>query len=243
MLSLVLATSFGAACIATGSAGAADPAPAGERAEITLNVPGDAVVQFDGVEMRLLGTTRRFETPSLTPGRKYGYDVSVTWTEGIQTVVRKRHITFRAGGRVTLNFGPSVLEGDGGDMLEDPAAPNPSGTAYNENPLNWPVYPRLPGSGSSSPSGLSTQAGIRVLVPADAEVFFDGKRTTQKGAERLFITPPLQSGKKYHYDLLARWKEDGKTVEQKRRIDVSSGTAIRVDMRTPPPKGKTKSSE
>jgi len=136
LLSLVLATSLGAACVASA---ADDKAPTGEPAVITVRVPAGAVVQFDGVETRHQGITRRFETPPLAPGRKYGYDVSVTWTDGGQTFASQRHVTFRAGERVTLNFGPSVLERDGGGLMEDPAAPNPSGTAYNENPLNWPV--------------------------------------------------------------------------------------------------------
>ena len=243
MLPLVLALSLGAAWAVPESAGAADPPPAAEPAVITVRVPAGAIVQFDGVETRHQGITRRFETPPLAPGRKYSYDVSVTWTDGGQTFASQRHVTFRAGERVTLNFGPAVLVGDGGGLMEDPAAPNPSGTAYNENPLNWPVYPGMPGSGTGRPANLAAQAGIRVLVPADAEIFFDGERTTQKGSERLFITPPLQAGKKHHYDLLARWKEDGKTVEQKRRLEVSGGTTVRVDLRTPLPKGKTKPGE
>jgi uncharacterized protein (TIGR03000 family) len=243
MLPLVLALSLGAAWAAPQSAGAAEPAPAAEPAVFTLSVPAGAIVQFDGVETRPEGITRRFETPPLTPGRKYFYDVSVSWTDGGQTVVRKRHVSFKAGERITLNFGPSVLQGDAGGLLEDPAAPDPSGTAYNENPLNWPVYPRLPGSQPSSPAGLPTQAGIRVLVPADAEVFFDGEPTTQKGTERLFTTPALQAGKKYHYDVLARWQDNGKSVERTRRVDVSGGATVRVDLRTPVPDNRAQGSE
>jgi uncharacterized protein (TIGR03000 family) len=77
------------------------------------------------------------------------------------------------------------------------------------------------------------KAEITVLVPADAEVFFDGDPTIQKGTERLFTTPPLEVGKKYHYDLLARWKQGGKTVEQTRKVEVSGGARVRVDFSTP----------
>jgi uncharacterized protein (TIGR03000 family) len=242
-LPLVLALSLGAAWAAPESADAADPAAAAEPAVITVHVPAGAIVQFDGVETRHEGITRRFETPPLTPGRSYSYDVSVSWTDGGQTVVRQRRVSFWAGERITLNFGPSVLRGDAGGLLEDPAAPNPSGTAYNQNPLNWPVYPRLPGSQPASPAGLPAQAGIRVLVPADAEVNFDGEPTTQKGTERLFTTPVLQAGKKYHYDILARWKENGKTVDRTRRVEVSAGTTVQVDLRPPLPENKAKGSE
>ena len=74
---------------------------------------------------------------------------------------------------------------------------------------------------------------ITVLVPADAEIFFDGDPTMQKGAERHFVSPPLPAGKKYHYNVLARWKEGAKTVEQTRRVEVTGGAAVRVDFLTP----------
>src|SRR6266851_8144914 len=73
------------------------------------------------------------------------------------------------------------------------------------------------------------KAEITVVVPADAEVFFDGDATTQKGTERLFFTPPLEVGKKYHYEILARWKQGGKTVEQTRKVPLTGGSRIRVD--------------
>jgi uncharacterized protein (TIGR03000 family) len=219
---------------------AADPAPGAQPAVITLRVPAGALVQFDGVDTRHEGITRRFETPPLAPGREYSYDLSVSWTDGGQTVVRQRRVSFKAGERVSLTFGPSVLLGGASGLLVDPAAPNPSGTAYNENPLNWPLYRRLPDSQLSSTTGQPGQAGIRILVPADAEVFFDGEPTTQKGSERLFITPPLRAGKKYNYDVLARWKDKGKTVEQTRKVEVTGGTNVRIDFRTPLPDTKAK---
>ncbi len=87
---------------------------------------------------------------------------------------------------------------------------------------------------------------ITVLAPADAEIFFDGEPTTQKGAERHFVCSSLPVGKTYHYEVLARWKEGGKTVEQKRRVGVTAGAEVRVDFltptankeETPPPKNK-----
>jgi uncharacterized protein (TIGR03000 family) len=73
------------------------------------------------------------------------------------------------------------------------------------------------------------KADIVVLVPADAEVFFDDGPTAQKGTERLFHTPPLQVGKQYHYTVRARWTQDGKKVEQTRKVAVRGGARVRVD--------------
>jgi uncharacterized protein (TIGR03000 family) len=84
---------------------------------------------------------------------------------------------------------------------------------------------------------------IVVLVPADAEVFFDGGPTTQKGTERLFHTPPLQVGKQYHYTVRARWTQDGKKVEQTRKVAVRGGGRVRVNFLAAAPQEKATLSE
>ena len=90
-------------------------------------------------------------------------------------------------------------------------------------------------------------AQITILVPPDAEVFFDGQPTEQKGGERPFVTPPLPVGKKLHYDVLARWKDGGKMVEQTRRVEVTGGATVKVDFLTAAPvaddKGKLTEAE
>ena len=71
----------------------------------------------------------------------------------------------------------------------------------------------LPSGGAARADELA-KADITIVVPPDAEVFFDGAATMQKGADRLFTTPPLPVGRKFYYDVLARWKGGDKTVEQ-----------------------------
>ncbi|HZY85181.1 MAG TPA: DUF1254 domain-containing protein, partial [Gemmataceae bacterium] len=86
-------------------------------------------------------------------------------------------------------------------------------------------------------------AQITVLVPADAEVYFDGDPTAQRGAERRFLTPPLSVGKQYHYSVRARWTKDGKKVEQTRKVAVRGGGRVRVDFLAAAPKEKATLSE
>src|SRR5579871_5041582 len=50
-------------------------------------------------------------------------------------------------------------------------------------------------------------------VPEDAELFFEGELTTQKGIDRLFTTPALEVGTMYDYTIRVRWRKDGKTLE------------------------------
>jgi len=82
-------------------------------------------------------------------------------------------------------------------------------------------------------------ATITVIVPADAKLLFDGDLTTKTGRERIFTTPALAKGKKFHYELVARWKEDGKAIEKKKRVEVSAGENVRVIFEAEPKvKGK-----
>ena len=103
-----------------------------------------------------------------------------------------------------------------------------------------PAEPRPEPAG---PVDAQAKADITVLVPADAEVFFDGEPTVQKGAERRFVSPPLAVGKKYNYNVVARWKEGDKAVEQTRQVEVTGGAAVRVDFLTPLPQNKDKAGE
>jgi uncharacterized protein (TIGR03000 family) len=85
----------------------------------------------------------------------------------------------------------------------------------------------------ATPAVQAAKAEITVIVPADAELFFDGDATTQTGTGRLFITPPLTPGTTFQYNLVARWKSDGKVVEQKRTVGVTSGGRVRVNFLLP----------
>jgi uncharacterized protein (TIGR03000 family) len=81
-----------------------------------------------------------------------------------------------------------------------------------------------------SPARADNRARIRLRVPADAEVWFEGVKTRQTGTERYFFSPPLTPGLTYAYEVEARWKEDGKAVRRQRQIVVHAGDTLRVDL-------------
>jgi uncharacterized protein (TIGR03000 family) len=86
-------------------------------------------------------------------------------------------------------------------------------------------------------------ATVIVTLPANAQLYFDGDLTSKTGTERTFVSPDLQPGKKFHYNLVARWKENGKSVERERRVEVKAGATVRVsflDKEKEGPKGKGK---
>jgi uncharacterized protein (TIGR03000 family) len=79
----------------------------------------------------------------------------------------------------------------------------------------------------------ATTALIRVRVPADAEIWFSGEKTTQRGDWRLFYTPILKEGQSLDYEVRARWKQDGKDMDQTRKITVSAGDRLTIDFLRP----------
>lgn len=73
-------------------------------------------------------------------------------------------------------------------------------------------------------------AFIDVQLPPEAELWFEGVKTKQTGPERHFRSPRLSDGREYAYTLRARWKEGGKTVEQRHELHVKAGDWYRVSM-------------
>jgi uncharacterized protein (TIGR03000 family) len=66
-------------------------------------------------------------------------------------------------------------------------------------------------------------AEIDLQAPADAQVWFDGEKTTQTGALRQFVSPPLTPGRPHTYEVRAAWKEGGREVTESRRLSVRAG--------------------
>jgi uncharacterized protein (TIGR03000 family) len=80
-------------------------------------------------------------------------------------------------------------------------------------------------------------ARLMLLVPANAEVWFDGQLTTQTGTEREFVSPVLTPGKTYTYAVRVRYvKDDGKVSDETRSIQVRTNDRWVVDFTRPAPR-------
>jgi len=86
-----------------------------------------------------------------------------------------------------------------------------------------------------APDAQAGIAHITVVVPPDADVFFDGTPMTATGAIRSYSSPPLEKGANYSYSIRARWTEDGRSVEQTRKVGIKAGAQVRVDFTSPLP--------
>jgi uncharacterized protein (TIGR03000 family) len=83
----------------------APPATTGDTtAKITVIVPPEAEVTFDGVVMKQPGPERHFHTPPLQPTAKYSYTIRARWTQDGRPVDQTRTVPFRAGAVLRVDF-------------------------------------------------------------------------------------------------------------------------------------------
>src|SRR5205823_10705517 len=85
-----------------------------------------------------------------------------------------------------FNIAPSITH-----TLYPPAQP--------EVAMRTLTQARVPGEESAS---------IDVLLPTDADLWFEGVKTVQTGSARHFISPPLVPGRNFAYQVHAAWIEN-----------------------------------
>jgi uncharacterized protein (TIGR03000 family) len=77
---------------------------------------------------------------------------------------------------------------------------------------------------------------LKLIVPADAEVFFDGAKTSQTGTVREYVSPAMPPGQTYTYHITVRYRgANGKLVEDPRDIRVRANDWFTVDFTRPAP--------
>jgi len=79
--------------------------PSTTVASITVQVPANAELYFQGERMTKTGTVRDFVTPALLTSRTYTYDVRAVWEDKDgRPVVRERQLTVRSGDKIDLDM-------------------------------------------------------------------------------------------------------------------------------------------
>jgi uncharacterized protein (TIGR03000 family) len=77
-------------------------------------------------------------------------------------------------------------------------------------------------------------AHLKFIVPENATIWVEGQKTNQTGTEREFVTPELTPGKRFFYSVRVRSRrDDGKVVDETRKIYVRAGDRWRVDFAKP----------
>ena len=85
----------------TPSAPVAAPDP---TAHVTVRVPADAEIWFGKTKTTSTGSVREFETPELTPGRHYSYQIRARWNEGGHPVTNTQTVDVTAGSHASVIF-------------------------------------------------------------------------------------------------------------------------------------------
>jgi uncharacterized protein (TIGR03000 family) len=73
-------------------------------AVVSVHVPAEAQVWFDGSETQQAGTDRTFQSPPLTPGKTFHYTVRARWTDGGKAFEQFQMVTVQAGRQSQIRF-------------------------------------------------------------------------------------------------------------------------------------------
>ncbi|HEV2948301.1 MAG TPA: TIGR03000 domain-containing protein [Gemmataceae bacterium] len=109
-----------------------------------------------------------------------------------------------------------------------------SAPSYSSSPLGE-VSTTAPATPPAQPSIPDNAVLIGIRVPDNAQIWVDGEKTTQTGTFREFVTPPLELGQQYSYDIKARWTENGQEVVRDRKVTFHGGDRLMVNMTTAQP--------
>jgi uncharacterized protein (TIGR03000 family) len=86
------------------------------------------------------------------------------------------------------------------------------------------------------PQPTPNSARLRLVVPENAEVLVEGRKTTTTGTVREFVSPPLEPGKNMIYSIVVRYTDaHGKPVEQTHAVRVRANDQLHLDCTPPSP--------
>jgi uncharacterized protein (TIGR03000 family) len=69
-----------------------------------VNVPADAQIWVEDAKTKQTGPVREFQSPPLTPGTRYTYELRARWTENGREVTQTQEIPITAGAHVNVTF-------------------------------------------------------------------------------------------------------------------------------------------
>ena len=91
---------------------------AARAATLVVMLRSDAVLELENVQMDSSGSVRRFNIPSLDPGKEYPYRVKASWADGTRTRTAERTVRVRAGATVEVDLRPDDAGADERAVLD-----------------------------------------------------------------------------------------------------------------------------
>ena len=112
--------------------------------------------------------------------------------------------------------------------------PTTGTTDYYTAPASSYRYGSTDTSGyySAAPSANTVKLNVRV-PDSDAQVWVEGELTRQSGRTREYTSPPINPDRNYVYEVRARWMENGRTMDQTKRLPVRANDTLTVDFGAP----------
>lgn len=86
-------------------------------------------------------------------------------------------------------------------------------------------------------TSIDSPATIVVTLPAEARLLVDGNATTSTTERRTLVTPTLQVGSTYVYNMTAEIVRDGRTITQTQQVAVRSGETSTIQFNFPTSQG------
>jgi len=79
-------------------------------------------------------------------------------------------------------------------------------------------------------TSLAAPATIVVSLPAEARLLIDDEATASTSAQRVFVSPNLNPGRDFHYNLKAEFVRDGRTLAVSKEVAVRAGNQTQVTL-------------
>jgi len=105
---------------------------------------------------------------------------------------------------------------------------NGSGLSARLNDLSMRPIPVVTKAYAPSLAPPATAALVNVVLPASADLWFEGMQIPGGGSLRQFTSPELNPLNAYTYDVRASWLDNGKVVTQSQRLLVRAGDRLTV---------------
>lgn len=103
-----------------------------------------------------------------------------------------------------------------------PSSPSGRPSDFRGSGDSLPVLPKSPQEEGAKASAKGT-AMLRITMPPDATLWLEDVKTRQEGAQRFFVTPPLENELPYAYRLKAAWEAGGRQLEHEKSLVVKAG--------------------
>lgn len=108
---------------------------------------------------------------------------------------------------------------------------NGGGAPYGQPPMKGGEPVPAPKKKTDSKEEVRAPATLIVNLPANARLSIDGHATRATSAQRIFISPPLEPGRDYVYNLRAEiTREDGQPTTTTQQVMVRAGQETRVTL-------------